>query len=88
MNAHMKNYHGSAHRHYLVKPLYSLSNFTFNEHVLLTIGPMPGSEQILLFRESNAPISAQYSELTRVFQDTGGQRRRQAAALLSASINL
>lgn len=88
MNAHMKNYHGSAHRQYLVKPLYSLSNFTFNEHVLLTIGPMPGSEQILLFRKSNVPISAQYSELTRVFQDTGEQRKTQAAALPSVSIKL
>lgn len=86
MNTHMKNYHRSDYRQYLVKPLYSLSNFTFNEHILLTIGPMLGSEQILLFQDSNAPISARYPELTRVFQDTGGQRRRQAAALLSASI--
>lgn len=44
MNAHMKSYHRSAHRQYLVKPLYSLSNFSLNEHVVLTIGPLLGSE--------------------------------------------
>ena len=59
MNVDVKSYHRSAHRQYLVKPLYCLSNFSLNEHILLTVAPLLGSEQTLLFWDSNVSISAQ-----------------------------
>jgi len=58
MNAHKKSYHRSAHKQYLVKPLYSLSNFSFDKYILLTVGPLFGSEQNLLLWDSNVLMIA------------------------------